>query len=451
MSTIGGPGRMTVTDGSKLNNRDDSRSLADSMTVFETLESSVRYYCRQWPACFTTASGSLMTDEQGKTYIDFFSGAGALSYGHNNPLFIEVAVDHLRSGRLLHSLDTYTPEKRAFLSALDDYVLAPRELEMRVQFVGPTGATAVEAAILLAERLTGRPSVIAYEGGFHGMTARAASVSAALRNRNHGGCVFLPYVDRHDEAAQAQLELALQTTVHGHLPGALIIEPVQGDGGGRPFDPVYLSEVRRCCDEHGVIVIADEVQAGVGRTGPFFSYEPSGLDPDIICLSKSLSGLGLPLAVNLVRQHLDRWEPGEFTGTFRGNNLAFATGAALLRSYWSNGSLEELTTRRGQLIGETLEDLGHEPGVSFLLHGRGMLWGLEFPDPRIAAAVVSAAFEMGLIVEVCGPDDNTVKVLPSLLIPDDQLETGLDQLAAAVRLQSRSGSTTQVLSPSGTS
>jgi diaminobutyrate-2-oxoglutarate transaminase len=408
------------------------------MTAFDELESNVRYYCRKWPAVFAAASGASLVDETGKAYIDFFSGAGALSYGHNNPLLVGVAIEHLRSGLLTHSLDTYTPEKRMLLEALRDRVLVPRELDMVVQFVGPTGATAVEAALKLAERITGRGSTVAYEGGFHGMTARAESVSASLHKRDGPwGCtgVFLPHVARHDDAERVRLQSTLQTPVNGQLPGALIIEPVQGDGGARPFDPDYLGEVRRLCTDYGVIVIADEVQAGVGRTGPFFSFEGSGLDPDIICLSKSLSGLGLPLAVNLVRRELDQWEPGEFTGTFRGNNLAFTTATALLQRYWRDRALEQSTARLGRLVFRAIDELSNEEDVPpFSFHGKGLMWGLEFEDGATAAAVVTAAFRSGLIIETCGSGESTVKLLPPLLIGDDELATGLDRLAEAVRL-----------------
>ena len=406
----------------------------DDVSPFDELESNVRYYCRRWPAVFTSASGARLVSETGRSYLDFFSGAGALSYGHNNPLLVEAAVDHLRSGRLVHSLDTYTPEKAALLRALDEHVLGPRDLDMVVQFVGPTGATAVEAALRLAERITGRNRVIAFEGGFHGMTAGAASVSASLTERDHRGNVFLPYRPRSERGDLEALEAALGAAVDGARPGALIVEAVQGEGGARPFDPAYLAEVRSRCRAHGVVVIADEIQAGLGRTGPFFSFEGSGLDPDIICLSKSLSGLGLPMAVNLVRRDLDRWSPGEFTGTFRGSNLAFVTATALLSRYWGDDELEQETRQRGASIGAGLLALAAERGVTpFSVTGSGFLWGLTFEDGRAAGAVVAAAFRSGLIVEACGAGDRTVKLLPPLVIDNPELEDGLDLLGQAVR------------------
>lgn len=408
------------------------------MTIFDELESNVRYYCRHWPAVFTTASGSTLADEAGKTYTDFFSGAGALSYGHNHPLLTEVAVNHLRSGRIMHSLDTHTPEKRALLDALHDRVLVPRELDMVVQFTGPTGATAVEAALRLAEKVTGRSGVIAYEGGYHGMTAGAASVSASLDKRhgsNNRKCQFLPYVTRHDDLAQRHLEAALLAPEAEQLPGALIVEPVQGEAGARPFDPRYLGEVRRLCSKYGVIVIADEVQVGVGRTGPFFSFQDSALEPDIVCLSKSLSGFGLPLAVNLIQRDLDQWAPGEFTGTFRGNNLAFATATAVLQYYWQDEVLEKATICKAQIIEQFLRELATEIGLpQSAVQGRGLIWALNFPNPEIATAIVATAFRLGLIIEACGQGQTRIKLLPSLLIGDGELARGLAALAEAIRL-----------------
>lgn len=408
------------------------------MDIFEELESNVRYYCRRWPTVFASASGSSLVDESGSAYIDFFCGAGALSYGHNSQFLVEVAIEHLRSGRVVHSLDTHTPEKREFLRVFRDLILVPRDLDFVLQFVGPTGATAVEAALRLAERLTGRTIKVAYKGSYHGMTAGAASVSASLEDRDHRRCVFLPHVARLDDAELARLQSALRTPVDGELPGALIIEPLQADGGARPFDIEYLGEVRRLCTEEGVIVIADDVQAGIGRTGPFFSFEGSGLDPDIICLSKSLSGLGLPLALNLVRRELDQWRPGEFTGTFRGNNLAFTCATAVLQRYWHDDALERSTARHGQLVSEHLRSLATQDGLPpFVIHGKGLIWGLDFGSRTIASAVADNAFRLGLLIETCGFGDGTVKLLPPLVIEERELSKGLGLLAEAIQLASR--------------
>lgn len=407
------------------------------MDTFEELESNVRYYCRRWPAVFSTAHGSTITDEHGVSYLDFFAGAGALSYGHNNPVFVEVAIDHLRAGKVLHSLDTFTVEKRRFLEALQRHILIPRQLDMVVQTVGPTGATAVEAALQLAQRITGNRGVVGFAGGYHGMTYRAASISASLAGRETSAhlkdFVALPYVENVSDDDLELLARTLRSDVNGQRIGALIIEATQGEGGARPFDPAYLRAIREQCRERGVLVIADEVQAGVGRTGPFFSFEGTGLDPDIVCLSKSISGLGLPMAINLVRRELDTWAPGEFSGTFRGNNLAFATSAAMLETYWADCNLEKGTESRGHIVRSTLEELSREFGRgTFKVRGNGLLQGLDVGDAELATDISKAAFERHLIVETCGAGDTTVKMLPPIVIDEDELTDGLARLGDSV-------------------
>jgi diaminobutyrate-2-oxoglutarate transaminase len=407
------------------------------MDTFEELESNVRYYCRRWPAVFSTAHGSTITDENGVSYLDFFAGAGALSYGHNNPIFVEVAIDHLRAGKVLHSLDTFTVEKRRFLEALQRHILIPRQLDMVVQTVGPTGATAVEAALQLAQRITGNRGVVGFAGGYHGMTYRTASISASLAGRETSAhlkdFVALPYVENVSDQDLELLSRTLRGDVNGQRIGALIIEPTQGEGGARPFDPAYLRAIREQCRELGVLVIADEVQAGVGRTGPFFSFEGTGLDPDIVCLSKSISGLGLPMAINLVRRELDTWAPGEFSGTFRGNNLAFATSAAMLETYWADCNLEKGTESRGHIVRSTLEELAREFGRgTFKVRGNGLLQGLDVADTELATNISKAAFERHLIVETCGAGDTTVKMLPPIVIDDDELTDWLARLGDSV-------------------
>lgn len=407
------------------------------MNQFEEFESNVRYYCRRWPAVFSTATGATITAEDGTQYLDFFAGAGALSYGHNNPVLVDVAIEHLRAGKLLHSLDTFTVEKRLFLEAMQRHVLAPRQLDMVVQTVGPTGATAVEAALQLAQKITGNRAVVGFEGSYHGMTYRTASISASMAGRalvaHVKEFVALPYVERTTEHDLTLLERTLRSSVDGQRIGAVIIEPTQGEGGARPFDPVYLRAIRERCSELGVIVIADEVQAGVGRTGPFFSFEGSGLDPDIVCVSKSISGLGLPMALNLIRRDLDRWEFGEFSGTFRGNNLAFATSTRMLETYWADSDLEKSTELRGHAVRTALEGLSAQFGDGrFTVRGNGLLCGLDVGDTRLAADIASAAFERRLIVETCGAGDTTVKLLAPLVIGDDELTAGLERLGDAV-------------------
>ena len=407
------------------------------MQTFDAYESNVRYYSRNWPALFASSSGSTIVDDHGTEYLDFFAGAGALSYGHNNPVLIEVAVEHLRAGKLLHSLDTYTLEKQRFLEVMHDVILAPRHMDMVIQTVGPTGATAVEAALQLARRITGAKAVVGFAGGYHGMTQRAAAVSASLAGRatteTASDFVALPYVEHTTEATLALLDQTLRSTINGERIGAVIIEPTQGEGGARPFDPSFLKALRDLCTELAIVVIADDIQAGVGRTGPFFSFEGSGLDPDVICVSKSISGLGLPMAVNLVRRSLDVWTPGEFTGTFRGNNLAFATSATMLKTYWSDETLEKRTGERGVTVREALEVIAATyGGANFGVRGNGLLCGLDVRESELATSIAKAAFDRHLIVETCGAGATTIKLLPPLVISDDELAQGLARLSEAV-------------------
>ena len=406
------------------------------MNPFHVSESNVRYYSRRWPAVFISSRWSTIIDENAKEYLDFFAGAGVLSYGHNNPELVEVAISHLRAGKLLHSLDTFTDEKRHFLDAFCQVILEPRNLDMVVQMVGPTGATAVEAALQLAQRQTGRRAVIGYEGGYHGMTYRAASISASLAGRkvlaHVGDFVALPFVDHMTDADVEQLESVFATGVDGEPIGAVILEPTQGEGGARPFDPEYLRIVRDVATKHGALVIADEVQAGVGRTGSFFSFEGSGLDPDVVCVSKAISGLGLPMALNLIRRDLDTWNPGEFSGTFRGNNLAFAIAAKMLEMYWSDEEFEKSTEVKGQLVRNTLAEIAERHSeYEFLVTGKGLLCGLHTNSTDIADRVTKAAFERQLIVEVCGTGDQVVKILPPLTTTEDELRDGLSRLRDA--------------------
>jgi diaminobutyrate-2-oxoglutarate transaminase len=343
----------------------------------------------------------------------------------------------LRSGKILHSLDTYTTEKRRFLEVLERHVLRPRQMDMVVQTVGPTGATAVESALQLAQRSTGHCAVLGFEGTYHGMAYRAASISASMAGRKTSAhlkeFVALPYVGDLSPSDLDLLDRTLDSTINGQRIGAVIVEPTQGEGGARPFDPRYLRALRERCTKRGILVIADEVQAGVGRTGAFFSFEGSGLDPDVVCLSKSISGLGLPMALNLVRRELDTWSPGEFSGTFRGNNLAFATSTAMLETYWSDSNLEKSTERLGVTVRTALEEIeGHYGGGRFATRGNGLLCGLDVGDSELAAKVASAAFERRLLVETCGAGDATIKLLPPIVISEDDLADGLARLSDAV-------------------
>jgi diaminobutyrate-2-oxoglutarate transaminase len=410
--------------------------------IFATRESAVRSYCRTWPAVFDRAAGSWLYDTDGRAYLDFFAGAGALNYGHNNPALKSALVDYLADDRIIHSLDMHTVAKREFLTAFDELILTPRQLDYRVQFPGPGGANAVEAALKLARKATGRTQVVMFSNAFHGMTLGALSVTGGLFHRAGAGLPLahatpVPF----DQALNGQmagfawLEYLLANRGGGlDDPAAVIVETVQGEGGIHVARPEWLRDLAALCQRHGVLLIVDDVQMGCGRTGPFFSFETAGIRPDIVCLSKSIGGFGLPMALTLIRPDLDIWQPGEHNGTFRGVNPAFVTGTAALRTYWRDGELERSTLAKGRRVTAALGDLAESmPGTAIRQRGRGLAHCLAFANGELAGKVSTAAFERGLLVETAGPDGEAVKLLPPLTITDAELDQGLELLADAVR------------------
>jgi diaminobutyrate-2-oxoglutarate transaminase len=412
------------------------------MEIFATRESAVRSYCRTWPAVFDRAAGSWLYDTGGGAYLDFFAGAGALNYGHNNPALKAALLDYLADDRIIHSLDMHTVAKREFLTAFDELILAPRQLDYRVQFPGPGGANAVEAALKLARKATGRTQVVTFTNAFHGMTLGALSVTGGSFHRAGAGLPLahatpVPF-DRALDGQMADfawLEYLLANRGSGlDDPAAVIVETVQGEGGIRVARPEWLRDLAALCRRHGILLIVDDVQMGCGRTGPFFSFETAGIRPDMVCLSKSIGGFGLPMALTLIRPDLDIWQPGEHNGTFRGVNPAFVTGTAALRTYWRDDKLERSTLAKAQRITAALAALAESvPGTPIRPRGRGLAHCLAFADGDLGGKVCTAAFERGLLVETAGPDGEAVKLMPPLTVTDAELDQGLALLAGAVR------------------
>lgn len=405
-----------------------------SVDVFAELESEVRSYCRAWPTVFTRAQGAVIEDESGRSYIDFFAGAGGLNYGHNPPKMIAALIDYLQSGGILHSLDMSTAAKRDFLLRFEEAILAPRGMRYRVQFPGPTGANAVEAALKLARKVTGRRTVVSFTNAFHGMTLGALAVSANPFKREGAGVPLeytatAPY-DDDSEAADTIAELDAMLT--DEPAAAVIVETVQGEGGLHAASMGWLRRLEECCRRHGALLIVDDIQAGCGRTGSFFSFEPSGISPDIITLSKSISGLGLPMALTLIRPELDIWKPGEHNGTFRGNNAAFVTATAAL-DYWRDDALTQEVERKSARIRAELEAIcAEQEQLRGSIRGRGLLQGLHTPLPDLAEQIAAAAFNRGLLLETSGAESDVVKLMPPLTINDAELERGLEILRDAV-------------------
>ncbi|MFF2777353.1 diaminobutyrate--2-oxoglutarate transaminase [Streptomyces sp. NPDC058052] len=405
------------------------------------LESEVRSYCRAWPTVFVRARGSRLEDQDARSYLDFFAGAGALNYGHNHPVLKAAVREYLDADGVVHSLDMATAAKADLLAAFDRHVLRPRHLDYRVQFPGPTGTNSVEAALKLARKVTGRTGVVAFTHAFHGMTLGALAVTGSAAKRAGAGVPLghtyrIPYDGFGGDGVQglALLDALIESGSSGvDLPAAVIVETVQGEGGVNVARAEWLAELSGLCRRRGILLIVDDVQMGCGRTGPFFSFEAAGITPDIVCLSKSISGYGLPMALTLFRPELDVWSPGEHNGTFRGNNLAFVTAAAALRTFWADSTLEKETARKGETVALRLEEIAaRHAGEGAVSRGRGLVHGLSFRDPALAGRVGREAFTRGLLVETAGARDEVVKLLPPLTVSDDELSEGLALLEESV-------------------
>lgn len=402
------------------------------MRIFEELESEVRGYIRAFPAVFDTARGSLLYDEQGKRYIDFFAGAGTLNYGHNHPAISSALIDYLQRDGIVHALDKATVAKRDFLLKLRDTIFAPRNLQYKVQFPGPTGTNAVETALKLARLVKKRSNIIAFTNGYHGLTMGSLAVTgnAFYRDESYGvrhNTDFLPF-DGYlgpDVNTIDYLRRFLADQSSGvDLPAAIIVETVQGEGGIHVASDEWLRALEKTCREFDILLIIDDIQMGNGRTGTFFSFERAGITPDMVTVSKSVGG-GLPLSLLLMRPELDQWEPGEHTGTFRGNNLAFVAATQAL-GFWDDGELAKAVQHKGKIMEQELKLIVKaHPEAGLQLRGVGMVWGLEFSDTNFAGEISAEAFKNGLVIETAGAESHVLKFLPPLVIEEELLREGL--------------------------
>ncbi|AJA10036.1 Diaminobutyrate-2-oxoglutarate transaminase [Sphingopyxis fribergensis] len=415
-----------------------SGAIPDRM-IYERRESGVRSYARSMPRQFGKAEGVWMHDSEGGRYLDFLSGCSTLNYGHNHPLLKQALLDYIAADGIAHGLDLHTDAKEAFLRTFEDVILTPRGLDYRLMFTGPTGTNAVEAAIKLARKVTGREMVIAFTNGFHGMTLGALACTGNAAKRGGAGVplshvahepydgYYGPEVDTAD-----LLDQRLSDPSSGlDAPAAILVETVQGEGGLNAASPEWLRRIADIAKAHGALLIVDDIQAGCGRTGGFFSFEEMGFTPDIITMAKSLSGMGLPFALTLFRPEFDQFSPGEHNGTFRGNNHAFVTATAALRHFWSDGAFQVDVRRRGDLLDARLTRIAARYG--FETRGRGMMRGINTGSGELAGTVTAACFDAGLIIETSGAHDEVIKVLAPLVIDDATLGVGLDILETRIR------------------
>ncbi|MDI5984911.1 diaminobutyrate--2-oxoglutarate transaminase [Halomonas sp. M4R5S39] len=413
--------------------------------ILERMESEVRTYSRSFPVVFTKALNARLTDEDGREYIDFLAGAGTLNYGHNNPKIKQALLDYLASDGIVHGLDFWTAAKRDYLETLEELILKPRGLEYKVHFPGPTGTNAVEAAIRLARVAKGRHNIVTFTNGFHGVTmgALATTGNRKFREATGGiptqGAAFLPFDGYLGEGTDTldYFEKLLGDKSGGlDVPAAVIVETVQGEGGINVSGLEWLKRLENICRSHDILLIVDDIQAGCGRTGKFFSFEHAGVTPDIVTNSKSLSGYGLPFAHVLIRPELDKWKPGQYNGTFRGFNLAFTTAAAALRHYWSDDTFERDVQRKGRVVADRFQKIAAwigEQGIEASERGRGLMRGIDVGNGEIADKITAKAFENGLVIETSGQDGEVVKCLCPLTITDEDLLEGLDILEASVK------------------
>lgn len=412
------------------------------LSVFSSMESEVRSYVRAFPTVFETARGSIITDESGREYIDFFCGAGAVNYGHNHPAIKKDVLDYLAGDGIQHALDMATSAKRAFLETLNGLILEPRGLDYKVQFTGPTGANVVEAAFKLARMATGRTGIVAFTHGYHGLSlgALAATANSWFRDAagtHLGDVVFHPYDGYFGSEIDtvSMLEKLIEDPSSGlDLPAAIIVETVQGEGGVNVASDTWLRALRELCTKHGIVLIADEIQIGVGRSGDFFGFEAAGIIPDMVTLSKSISGYGFPLSILLIDPKLDVWKPAMHTGTFRGNTIALVAATSALNHFWRDPEFVSGIAHRAELVRSRLEAIAARHPEVFSVRGRGLLQGLVgVADNALAGAIARKAFELGLIIEVSGAHDEVLKLMPALIGDDETLLRGLDIIDEAVQ------------------
>ena len=412
----------------------------DKMKTFYEHESEVRSYIRSFPVVFDKCVGSIMIDEEGEEYIDFFSGAGALNYGHNPIKATEAMISYLQRSGIVHGMDKATVAKRDFINTFYNKILKPRNLDYLFQFTGPTGTNATETAMKLARKVTERSTIVAFTNAYHGHTMGALSVTgnSAYQDKsydNRGSVYFLPF-DGFGEADIDSMDLFrayLEDSGSGmELPAAVIVETIQGEGGINIARIQWLKKLQLICNEFKILLIVDDIQMGNGRAGSFFSFEEAGLYPDMICLSKSIGG-GLPMALLLFKPELDAWTPGEHTGTFRGNNLAFVAATQIINEYWSDDKFEKEINKKGEIVKKCLYDIkANNPDLDIIIGGKGLVWGIQVAtDSEFASKLSKACFGQYLIAENCGVDGQVLKLFPALNIDYKILEDGLKLFSTA--------------------
>lgn len=411
------------------------------MKIFEQKESNVRYYCRNFPEIFDKAKGSFIYSQSGNQFIDFFAGCGVLNFGHSPDVIKKKLISYIAEDGICHGLDMHTSAKKEFILQFSKKILDPQKLPYVFQFGGPTGTNAIEAALKIARKVTGRQGIFSFMGGFHGMTLGSLSVTGSKYHRLGAGVPlshvnFMPYPTGTMETFDTikYMEMVINDPNSGiEKPAAILLETIQGEGGVNIAPIEWLQALRTLCNQEGILLICDEIQTGCYRTGSYFSFERAGIVPDLVVLSKALSGYGIPFSAVLLKQDYDFWEPGQHNGTFRGNQLAFVTAAAALE-YAEEIKITEQVSEKEAIINDFIQNQIKASFPLLQIRGIGMIWGIDFSEygNRFIKETVTRCFKKGLLLEQCGRNDTVLKLMPPLTIETPVLLEGLTILKEAM-------------------
>lgn len=431
------------------------------ITRQDSTESNARSYPRKFPFALAKAKGTWVTDIEGNKYLDFLCGAGTLALGHNDDEIKNAMVELLESDFPLHTLDLTTPVKDEFVHTLLSKL--PKELaeNCKIQFCSPSGTDATDASLKLCKTATGRASIVAFQGGFHGMGHGALACTGNLCAKTQVNSLMpdvhhFPYPETYrnhfgltgeaaTDAACNYFERTLKDPESGITkPAAVILEPIQGEGGVNPAPIKFLQTVRRVTEEFDIPMIVDEIQCGMGRSGKLFAFEHAGIIPDVILISKAIGG-GLPLSIVVYNKKLDVWQPGAHTGTFRGNQIAMKAGSIVLERVSAPAFLDEVT-RKGKKIMGRMNSIKEKVSIIGDVRGKGLMIGCEFVNPKgqadctglfpangdAAALVQNLCFKNGLIMERGGRNGSVMRCLCPLTVTDDEIDLAMDIFDAAV-------------------
>jgi diaminobutyrate-2-oxoglutarate transaminase len=414
-----------------------SRRLLDSQAA---RESNARSYPRRLPIALAEARGATVRDVDGNVYIDCLAGAGSLNAGHNNPEVLAAVQACLASDHIVTTLDLPTALKDEFTTAILDLMPAELRDHGRIQFCGPAGTDAVDAAVKLAKIATGRQGVVSFRGAYHGMGQGPLSLMGATAAKQGLGSLladvhFMPYayclrcpLKLTPDMCRMSCASAFGTALE---PAAVIVEPIQGEGGVIVPPDGWLSAIASYARNHEVPLICDEIQTGLGRTGRWFAFEHEGIVPDVVVLSKSIGGLGLPIAVVVYHERLDRWQPGAHAGTFRGNQLAMAAGLAAMRFIRDHDLLAHATSVGDRLMAGLRQVAAGNPAIREV-RGRGLMIGVEMATPDAASAAQAGCLARGVIIELGGRGNTVVRFLPPLVLTQAQADNVLSIFAESV-------------------